>query len=165
LLLNSEYKGCEEERDSPPLASNMYTLEDLESRILTSREELSETLDLLGAIEIQGYVRLVSQRAIRIANAALLDAIIEKNWDISSVDKQICLQQIPDIDSVLLDKCLRILGRRTDDSETERWELSRNSLIKAAAHIIFNESNQSRVKVSILLNAYIILFVTIMLHS
>lgn len=126
----------------------MYTLVDLESRILTSREELRATLDSLGAIEIQGYVRLVSHQAIRSANAALLDAIIEKNWDISSVDKQICLREIPDIDSVLLDKCLRILGRRINDDETELWELSRDALMKAAAHIIFNESVQSRVKFS-----------------
>jgi len=155
MLMKSEYKGSEDEHDNPPNPSHLYTLAHLESIILTSREELSAALEALGTVEVQGFIRLVSPKAVRCMNEALLDIIIEKNWDISSIDKRVCLQELPDADSVLLDRCLSVLGRRVGEEDSQYWELSRVSLIRAAAHILFNESAESRVNLKVVMHIFI----------
>ena len=142
VLIKTEYNGCEEERTNPPDPSNLYTRGMLESLVLASSEEMFVTLDELGVVEINGFVRMVAIKAIRNVNAALIDAIIEKDWNIDAIEKRACLEEIPDVDDVLLGKVMDNLGKSEDGHV---WNLSLAAIQRAMAHVIFNDTTSSSV--------------------
>ena len=145
ILLRSEYRGYEEELESPIDKAVLYTRKDLDETILSSPEELSTMLKEMGAIEIDGYIRLCSFKAVISVHRAIIDTIIEKDWNINEIDRSKCLLEIPDIDIVLLDHALSRLGIK---NENGTWALRSNEVARVVAHTIFLDSSSVSIAAS-----------------
>ena len=143
LLKESEYRGYEAETQFSSSALLLYTEKDLENMILCSEDELRRMLKAVGAINIDGYVRLCSPQALHALNRELINTIIEKDWDVNVISRAVCIAEIPGIDIVLLDHALACLGKKNFDGQT--WTLSHINLARAVAHLIFIRSEEGNV--------------------
>lgn len=106
LLQKSEYKGLDEEKEYPPDQKDLYTREALESLILCSKVELDSILKDLRTIEIEGFIRTISFKVIHNVHRAIIDTIIEHDWDFRNIDRNLCLQELPDVEILLIDHSL-----------------------------------------------------------
>jgi hypothetical protein len=121
-----------------------YTEMELRDMILCSEEELRRMLKIVGAIDIDGYMRLCSQQALHDLNALLISTIIEKDWDIRYISKAECVAEIPNIDIFVLDHALGRLGRINSDGNT--WTLFQTNLACAVAHLILKENREVEIQ-------------------
>ena len=139
-LKQSEYRGYDNERSIPSGDLLLYTERELGEMILCSEEELCRMLKIIGAINIDGYVRLCSPKVLHDLNGTLINTIIEKDWDVNNISWSECVAEIPDVDLVILDYTLSRLGEKNIDGRT--WALSHINLARAVAHLIFNETEK-----------------------
>ncbi len=129
----SEYKGTSEEVNTDK--SNLVTLSELFKSILASDEETKKFMNQNNIIEINGYVRLLSNSAIYEASGQVIDYIIENNFDYKHI-KEEDLRNI-ELDGILLVHVLNKLGIKNND----HWELNRNNIAKITAHLIFHSQH------------------------
>jgi hypothetical protein len=142
-LLKSEYGGVIAEQEFPPDAANLYTRAQLESIILASSNEIDSGLASLSAVEINGYIRILSRKAVLEVVQTIVDTIIENDWDIQNIDMNLIRQQkeLSTMDNVILEKALLSLSSSRDGST---WQLSFPLIAKATAHNLFSSQSQQQ---------------------
>ena len=141
ILKGSEYRGYEEEGDiSFHSKSTLYTEKQLGDMILCSEDELRRMLKVVGAIDIDGYMRLCSHQALHDLNAVLINTIIEKDWDTRNISREKCVAEISNVDILVLDHALGRLGEKNPDGNT--WTLFEKNLACAVAHLILKETRE-----------------------
>jgi hypothetical protein len=117
----------------------LYTISDLESLILASSEEITNYLKSQCVVEIDGYLRLLSQVSLKQTTRALLDTIIENSLSLKTVSFEQCRQLLNPVDETILLHTFKSLGQFSDD--TDAWHLDADKVARASACSIFDEAN------------------------
>ena len=141
-LLQTVYRGVDMESMYPPNSEQLLTREQVEAMCLCSRQELHAGLASLGALEVDGKVRMVSRDtkwdlAKRLINEVVLGDL---NYDaIDDSDLRARLSSSSEhIDYTLFAHTLAGLGELVDG----RWALQRDKIASTAAHVIFREDTK-----------------------
>jgi sister chromatid cohesion protein DCC1 len=153
LLKSSEYRGRDGEGLLP--AGVLLTRRQLEDRVQASAAELDLALAALGAIDFNGYVRVLSVDIIKDSVKQLLDVILECGWKLSSISMAKCRQHLSDVDPLLLSQALgwlghRVYGSSSSSSSSDEWELDERKVASWSAEIIMShgvkEENKKTVR-------------------
>lgn len=143
LLKSSEYRGQSEEGRFLP--NVLLTRCQLEERVQASIAELEEALTALGAIDFNGFVRVISLEIIKDSIKQLLDIILECGWKLDSVCMSKCMEYLPDVDPLLLHQALRSVGslQAGGSGDTEDvWVLDEKKVAAWSAEIIMSNGRK-----------------------
>lgn len=137
--------------------------------VQASPQEILTVLVSLGAVEVEGKVRVVSQELVRAVTAALLENIIAQQWSIAAVSEQECSTALQAssvcTDLVVLQSALRLLSVPAGSAGSAgsaltwetvpvlpqpatTWSLDPSRLKQAAAHVVFRERTQDAASAS-----------------
>jgi hypothetical protein len=141
-LLQTIYRGAEAEAAFPPTQSLLMKRSDVERVALASEAETTAALKALGAIEIGGYVRLLSRDAKWDIAKKLLNEIVLGDLDYSCIDDSDLQKRLqesdPSCDYTLCTSTLATLGSLVDG----RWALDKGRMASTAAHLFFRENTK-----------------------
>lgn len=110
-------------------AGSFYTLEQLLEKVQASRAEVLGALRGMGAVEVEGCVRLVAREAVWSAVQVLLQAAVAQGWDLGAVAEDRCLAALGEsgpegADVVVLRAALRGLSPAAGEGGPgEQWRL------------------------------------------
>lgn len=133
LLKASEYRGRSEEAQISSDA--LLTRTQLDEQVQASVAELQEALHELGAIDFNGYLRLISKEVIRESIKQLLDAILENGLNLASISMSACMKYIPCADPLLMRQAVLNLGKLSGSGDDE-FELNERRVAAWSAEII-----------------------------
>lgn len=89
----------------------LYTLDDLDGMIQASRGEILQALKDIGAIEIDGYWRMIDPALLDDVMNLILLSITHRGWDISKISRNECIKEGKDaFDSTIISHCLALHG-------------------------------------------------------
>ena len=145
LLKASEYRGQLEEKRIRE--SDLLTFHNLEEQVQASSSELRAAVSSLGAIEFNGFIRIIPVDILRDYIKQLLDVILENGWSLTSVSVNHFKEKMPDIDPLLLSQALGSLGCASPEN-SDLWELDEKLVAGWSAEIIMSsrlKENKNRV--------------------
>ncbi|XP_063681104.1 sister chromatid cohesion protein DCC1-like [Bolinopsis microptera] len=117
ILNRSAYSGEENETKDK---GEKVTIEDLLSNIQASEQELKEGLDELGAIEMNGYWRVVEHEYKTSAVSRILTLLEEMNWSWEKVPLIQSCHTLADLQPrFVTELCLRLYGNQVSETEDE----------------------------------------------
>ena len=141
-LLSTVYRGINKESAYPPEPALLLTRQEVRALALASEAEVDAALKHLGAIEVNGYVRILSRDAQWDITKKLVNEIIlgDLNYDgLADDDLKERLESWDDsVDYTLFTHTLSRLGEQFDG----KWALERDKLAVAVAHVIFREDTK-----------------------
>jgi len=117
LLTRAAYRGAEEEE---VLEESRMSLSDLLEEIQASEEEIRRGLDEMGAIELNGFWRLIEHDYQTTAMSRLLTLLEEKEWSWEKVPLIEACNTLAELQpQFVTELCARLYGNQVEETEEE----------------------------------------------
>ncbi len=134
LLSITQYTGFQEEKQNPVDFDSLPNKDILHKTVQASIAELDVYLHSKDVVEVGGRLRLLSKNAVLEAMSVLFSTIVVESWTIDSLDENLCILKMVDIDSVVLKHILKLLG----SFDGQRWHLDLQKVLSASANLLFS---------------------------
>lgn len=149
------FNGNEDSSTVGRVGKEGVTKDTLRRTVQASEKELNDALFVMGAVEMDGYMRLVTKSALLEAMQALFNTIIENSWSLNGLDSGTLAAALPDVNPAVLQYILTKLGCVSESSigsssdggssssSSVMWNLKQESVLKYSAHIVFTSQLQN----------------------
>ncbi|MED6165643.1 hypothetical protein PIB30_101606 [Stylosanthes scabra] len=123
-----DMENSEENQES---RAGLYNWKDLINNIQASDEELRSGLQMLLAVEINGFWRLVDERYMNMILEMLLRNAVLNDWSLSALNEDAVVSMLvtDGFPAVLARHCLHVYGNKVDGSTgTYSWKLDKKRI-------------------------------------
>lgn len=134
LLSATQYQGFHDEQNSPIDRTILPTKDSLYKSIQASVAEIDVYLESKDILYYDDKLRLLSKSAVFDAISLLFITIISESWMVDSINEELCISKMPDIDIDVVKHILKLLGRLVDGN----WSLDLQKILKASANLLFS---------------------------